>query len=124
MAPNKPVIGNLYSPKEQSAMHGGTPFRCAPHKDGRVLLLRVKPRLNPDAPRIIDWESPNDPKVRQIQEQTQQKPLPVYVRRRANEWEYMGRFRITHVATDARTLAERSRIVGLTISYAIHLERS
>jgi hypothetical protein len=38
--------------------------------------------------------------VRQIQEQTQQKPLPVYVRQDANEWEYKGRFRVAHVATD------------------------
>src|SRR5829696_1142005 len=46
--PNKPVVGELYSPIEQSEIHGGTPFRCAPSKDGWVLLLRVKPRLNPD----------------------------------------------------------------------------
>jgi hypothetical protein len=52
--PNKPVVGELYSPNEQSAMHGGTPMRCAPAKDGRVLLLRVWPERNPDAPRIVD----------------------------------------------------------------------
>jgi hypothetical protein len=73
---------------------------------------------------IVDWESSNDPKVNQIQEQTQQKPLPIYVKRPPYEWEYMGRFRVTHVATDARTLAERRRIVGRTISYAIYLEKS
>ena len=119
--PNKPVIGNLYSPKEQYKMHGGNMQRCAPDKDGRVLLLRVKLRLNPDAPYIIDWGAPNDPWVRTIAEQDG--TLPVYIFRRVNAWEYMGQFRVTHVATDAPTLAERSQIVGETVSYAIHLER-
>jgi hypothetical protein len=32
--PNKPVIGNLYSPREQYEMHGGNMQRCAPDKDG------------------------------------------------------------------------------------------
>jgi hypothetical protein len=120
--PNRPVIGNLYSPYTQSKIHGSNPHQCAPHKDGKVLLLRVHPDVNPDVPRIIDWESPNDPWVETIA--TQGGTLPVYIFRRSNEWEYMGQFRVTHVATDARALAERSRIVGLTISYAIHLERS
>ena len=66
---NKPVIGNLYSPREQYKMHGGNMQRCAPDRDGRVLLLRVKPRLNPDAPGIHDWESPNDRWVQTIAEQ-------------------------------------------------------
>ena len=120
--PNKPVVDELYSPIEQSEIHGGTPFRCASSKDGRVLLLRVKPRLNPDAPRIIDWEAFNDPWVKTIEEQSG--TLPVYVFRRPNAWEYMGRFRVAHVATDAATLAERRKRTGLQVSYAIQLERS
>jgi hypothetical protein len=122
--PNKPVVGELYSLREQYEMHGGNMQRCAPDKDGRVLLLRVKPDLNPDAPGIIDWEAPNDPWVKTIQEQTQQKPLPVYVRRRPNEWEHMGQFCVARVATDGPTLAERRERTGLQVSYAIHLERS
>ncbi len=118
---DKPIIGNLYSPREQYEMHGGNMQRCAPDKDGRVLLLRVKPHSNPDAPRIIDWEAPNDPWVRTIQEQDG--AFPVYVFRRVNAWEYMGQFRVMHVATDAQTLAQRSRAVGKTVSYAIYLER-
>ena len=93
-------------------------------KEGRVLLLRLTPGNNPDSPHIVDWGSFRDPKVRQIQEQTQQKPLPVYVRRRPNEWEYMGRFRITHVATDTKTLAKREAKTNDKVSYAIYLERS
>ena len=122
--PNRPVVGKLYTMEQQHKMHGGQLQWCAPTKDGYFTLLRLKPDRNPDAPRIVDWESSNDPKVNQIQEQTQQKPLPVYVKRPPYEWEYMGRFRVTHVATDARTLAERRRIVGRTISYAIYLEKS
>ena len=82
--PNKPVVGNLYDMEQQHEMHGGAYQQCAPTKDGDVTLLRLTPEHNPDAPYIVDWESSNNPKVRQIQEQTQQKPLPVYVRRRAN----------------------------------------
>ena len=122
VTPNKPIIGKLYSPREQYEMHGGNMQRCAPDKDGRVLLLRVKPRLNPDAPRIIDWEASNDPWVKTIEEQGG--TLPVYVFRRPNAWEYRGRFRVTRVAPDAATLAERRKRTGLQVSYAIHLERS
>ena len=120
--PNKPVVGELYAPIEQSEMHGGTPFRCAPSKEGRVLLLRVKPHLNPDTPRIIDWEASNDPWVKTIEEQGG--TLPVYVFRRPNEWEHMGQFRVARVATDAATLAEREAKAGHIVSYAIYLERS
>jgi hypothetical protein len=122
--PNRPVVGKLYDMEQQHDMHGGQLQWCAPTKDGYFTLLRLNPDRNPDAPRIVDWESSNDPKVRQIQEQTRQKPLPIYVKRRTTEWEYMGRFRVTRVATDARTLAKRKRVVGRTISYAIYLERS
>ncbi len=122
--PNNPVIGNLYDMKQQSKMHGGAQQQCAPTKDGDVTLLRLTPEHDPDAPHIVDWESSHDPKVRQIQEQTQQKPLPVYVFRRPNAWEYMGRFRVARVATDAATLAERRKRTGHKVSYAIHLERS
>jgi len=122
--PNKPVVGSLYDMEQQHEMHGGAPQKCAPIKDGDFTLLRLIPEHNADAPYIVDWESSNDPKVRQIQEQTQQKPLPVYVRRRPNEWEYMGRFRVTHVATDGPTLAGRKERSGHKVSYAIHLERS
>ena len=120
--PNKPIVGELYSSIEQSEMHGGTLFRCAPPKDGRVLLLKVKPHLNPEALRIIDWEASNDPWVKAIEEQDG--TLPVYVFRRPNAWEYMGRFRVARVATDAATLAERRKRTGHKVSYAIHLERS
>jgi hypothetical protein len=122
--PNKPVTGNLYDMEQQHEMHGGVYQKCAPTKDGDVTLLRLTPEHDPDAPYIVDWGASNDPKVRQIQEQTQQKPLPVYVRRRPNAWEYMGRFRVVRVATDAATLAERKRRAGHQVSYAIHLERS
>ncbi len=121
--PTKPVVGKLYDMKQQSKMHGGPQQHCAPTKDGDFTLLRLTPEHDPDAPHIVDWESSNDPKVRQIQEQTQQKPLPVYVRRRTNGWEYMGRFRVTRVATDAKTRAEREAKAGHIVSYAIHLER-
>jgi hypothetical protein len=108
--PNKPVIGNLYDMERQHKMHGGAHQHCAPTKDGDVTLLRLTPEHNPDAPYIVDWELSNNPKkVRQIQEQTQQKPLPVYVRRRANGWEYMGQFRVAHVATDRPTLPSERR---------------
>ena len=85
--PNKPVIGKLYDMAQQNKMHGGAQQQCAPTKDGDVTLLRLITEHDPDAPHIVDWESSNDPKVRQIQEQTQEKPLPVYVRRRPSEWE-------------------------------------
>ncbi len=122
--PNKPVIGDLYSPQDQSDMHGGNLQQCAPMKEGRVLLLRLRPDHDPDAPHIVDWEQPNDERVQLIEEQTQQKPLPVYVRRRANGWEYMGQFRVAHVATEATTRREREVKAGHIVSYAIHLERS
>jgi hypothetical protein len=121
--PNKPVTGNLYDMEQQHEMHGGVYQKCAPTKDGDVTLLRLTPEHDPDAPYIVDWGASNDPKVRQIQEQTQQKPLRS-LRRRANGWEYMGRFRVTHVATDGPTLDRRRERSGHKVSYALHLERS
>jgi len=122
--PKKPVIGNLYDMKQQSEMHGGALQQCAPTKDGDVTLLRLTTEHDPDAPHIVDWESSNDPKVRQIQEQSQQEPLPVYVRRHPSEWEYMGRFKVARVAKDKATLRKRTAKADHKVSYALHLERS
>ncbi|MBA3426241.1 MAG: hypothetical protein H0U04_17275 [Rubrobacter sp.] len=122
--PNKPVIGKLYDMEQQNKMHGGPRQQCAPTKDGDVTLLRLTPEHNPDGPYIADWETSDDTKVRQIQKQTRHEPLPVYVRQRPNEWEYMGRFRVTHVATDGPTLARRKERSGHEVNYAIHLEKS
>ncbi len=84
-------------------------------------MLRVKLQVNPDASRTFDWGAPYDPWGRTIAEQDGM--LPVYICRGMNALEYMGQLRVTRVVTDASTLAERSQIVGETVSYAIHLER-
>ena len=53
----------------------------------------------------------------------QHDPLPFYLRRRNNEWEYMGVYRVADVSSDASAIAERGRIVGLPIRFVIRLER-
>ena len=87
-----------------------------------MLLLRLRPDHDPDAPYIVDWGQPNDERVQLIADQGG--TFPVYVRRRANGWEYVGQFRVAHVATDATTRAEREAKAGHIVSYAIYLERS
>ena len=122
-----PTVGKLYSPREQSAMHGGNVQRTAPDKDGKITLLRVRPEQNPDAPQIIDWahpqdgRKPDDERVHTLLEQHD--PLPFYLRRGANQWEYMGLYRVADVSSDASATAERSGIVGLPIRFVIRLER-
>ena len=94
------------------------------NQGGGLTLLRLTPEHNPDAPATVDWGASNDPKVRQIQEQSQKKPLPVYVRQSPNKWEYLGRFRVARIATDKATLTKREAKAGHVVSYAIYLEKN
>jgi len=89
-----PVVGQTYSPQEQANMHGGSPFQCAPMSGGKVTLLRFRPEWNPEAPGTIQWHTKDDPKLPIIQRQSQETPIPVYLKRADAEWEYMGRFRV------------------------------
>jgi hypothetical protein len=122
-----PTVGKLYTCREQSAMHGGNIQRTAPDRDGKITLLRVRPEQNPDAPQIIDWahplggRKPDDERVHTLKEQHD--PLPFYLRRGNNQWEYMGLYRVADVTSYASATAERSRIVGLPIRYVIRLRR-
>ena len=52
--PQKPVIGKLYTMKQQHEMHRGEYQKCAPTLGGEVTLLRLKPEHNPDAQDIAD----------------------------------------------------------------------
>ncbi len=123
-----PKVGELYSCLEQSEMHGGNIQRTAPDRDGKITLLRVRPEQNPDAPEIIDWadplgdREPDNERVYTLMEQHD--PLPFYLRRGNNQWEYMGLYRVTGVTSDASATDERSRIVGLPIRFVIRLERA
>ena len=108
-------------------MHGGNIQRTVPDRDGKITLLRVRPKQNPDAPQIIDWaypqegREPDDERVHTLMEQHD--PLPFYLRRGANQRGYMGLYRVADITSDASAIAGRSRIVGLPIRWMIRLKR-
>jgi hypothetical protein len=101
--------------------------RTAPHWDCKITLLRVWLERNPDTPQIIDWahpqegREPDDERVQRLMEQYD--PLPFYLRRGANQWEYMSLQGLADIRSDSSATAERSRIVDLPIRWVTRLNR-
>ncbi|MDP9477037.1 MAG: hypothetical protein M3R38_15360 [Actinomycetota bacterium] len=123
----KMQVGQLYGCAEQSEVHGGDQRSILPTSEGRVTLIRYRPDMKPDGPRVIDHGRPGSTgsrlteRVRMLRRQGE--PLPVYRRRvRGGAWEYLGRYQVRSVTDDAREVAERNEITGRDITYVIRLE--
>jgi hypothetical protein len=119
MRERQPTIGNRYTIEEQCEFHGGNPKASAPEKDGRVVLVRVHPERNPDAPLIMDWRRRNSAKPRAM---LLQGGIPFYIRHQANEWGYIGKFEVVYATTNPAVCAWRSRVTGDRINEVLYLE--
>lgn len=54
-----PIVGKLYSCREQSAMHGGNIQRTAPNRDGRITLLKKPGRNVVALALLLPWRTCN-----------------------------------------------------------------
>jgi hypothetical protein len=93
-----------------------SPENYLPTVDGRVVCASLIPKYNPDAPGII---TPGfGPQVQKLAEMlcNQGGPIPVFLKRRVNEWEYCGEYEVNDFTTDSKKRAEYEARAGSTAS--------
>jgi hypothetical protein len=103
---------------------GGGHQDYLPHVDGRVTYGAFSLELNPQAPTIVlPGSGPEIEKwARAFAEQAD--PIPVFVKKRSNEWVYMGDFRCVELSEEPALIAEQARKTGRSdISMVLKLER-
>ena len=97
--------GRRYTRIEIAEAVGGGDLRSyLPYKDGRILAACLARRDNPRAPRVIlAGSGPGQKKCADIL-CGQSIPVPNFVKKATNEWEYRGRFRVVKCSEDPEVI--------------------
>ncbi len=117
-------LGDSFSRAEIRAMLGGSVQETFPHVGGRVVAGCFHPGYHPYAPFVVlpGW----GPGIRRWAEalETQAEPIPCFLKRATNAWEYVGDFRVAGLVDDADEVAEWARIAEREgdVSMVLHLE--
>ena len=99
------TVGRKYSREHISGILGGSKVDYLPTKDERVVCGCFTLKHNPEAPVIII------PGTGPVIEPTaklfcgQDYPVPIFIKRRVNEWEYVGHYKAVSHSTDPAEIA-------------------
>jgi len=87
-------IGSEYTRDEIHGHLGGSKQSYLPTVAGSVVAACVKPEMNPRAPNVVLCG--NGPIIRSagLTLARQYDPLPVFIKRGTNRWEYQGKFKV------------------------------
>ena len=116
--------GKTYKRQEISAVLGGGVQDYLPHSEGRVTYGAFSLDLNPQAPRVI--LPGNGPEIVKwaLVFADQREPVPVFVKKRSNEWTYMGDYRCVRMVDDPAVIEAFAEKTGRDdISMVLYLER-
>lgn len=106
------ALGQRYSRKEINSLLGGGVMDFLPHAGGLVVAGCFTRDLNPDVPKIllpgnglgiIRWASVFA---------GQKEPVPVFIKKNVNKWEYVGKFLVDRCSTDGLAIQQQSRRTG------------
>lgn len=118
-----PELGQTYTREEIAAEHGGGIREYLPNVAGRVVCacLRTDPDYNPEAPRVV---LPG--RGRDIEESAailieQRGPVPVYLKRATNAWEYVGDYQVESFTRSAADIARYEQMTGREVTSAIFM---
>lgn len=101
------TLGHTYTRDEIARELGGGTIEFLPNANGRVVCACLRTDLNPDAPRII--LPGHGPQIQASAESlcAQHGPIPVFIRRRASAWEYVGDFEVERFSLDSQEITEQ-----------------
>jgi hypothetical protein len=103
------AFGQTYTRGEIRQSLGGDLSSYLPHRDGRVVCGCFRPDLNPDAPDVIlPGRGPTIERWARVFA-TQRDFIPCFVKTDTNAWEYVGRFCVRRIISDAAELRARAR---------------
>jgi hypothetical protein len=121
------AIGKRYSRKEISAVLGGSEVEYLPTQNKRVVCGCFTLEHNPEAPDIV---IPGTGTVREREAKMfceQDYPVPVFIKRRVNEWEYVGDYKAIRFSTAPADIAahHKGSVTALSeITRVIFLKRA
>ena len=88
------ALGRRYSRDKIFEVLGGNMQAFLPMKDGRVLYGAFKRQLDPEAPHVVlPGDGPEIVKSARTFAQ-QADPVPIFLKHEANQWEYVGLYRV------------------------------
>jgi len=114
----------LYTRPEIAEQVGGGHQDYLPHSNGRVVAACLSDELNPDAPHVV--LRGNGPEIirwaRVLADQPD--PVPTFMKRAPNAWQYVGQFRATDISFDETERERWARVSGRDdIAAVLYLER-
>ena len=115
--------GESYTRAEIHAAVGGGLQDYLPHRDGRVVAACLSPELNPEAPRVV--LPGRGPEIQRWAEvfAKQREPVPTFLKRGSNDWEYVGDYRVRRLETGRSEINAQRYATGRDdVSMVLHLE--
>lgn len=104
--------GAVYSRRQIHAALGGSERAALPTSGGRVACICVTLPLNPEAPRVILVPA-RPASLRPARALAGAGgEVPLFVRRRAGEWECLGRWRVRALVEEPRAVAAHAAASG------------
>ncbi len=117
-------LGRCYSRKEIASRLGGSAQSYLSHRNRRVVCGCFRKDLNPDAPGEVLPANTDDKRRWAEQFASQAEAVPIFLKKKSNEWEYQGLWLCVSIITDAAVLAQRRRRSGRSsISMVLKLEK-
>lgn len=118
-----PTLGQHYTREEIAAAHGGGTVEYLPNVNGQVVCacLKTDADYNPEAPRVIlaGQGFERERAAKWLCEQGG--PIPMYLKRAPNAWEFVGTFIVENFSTAPDVLAEYERQTGRQVTRAIFM---
>jgi hypothetical protein len=109
-----PTLGTSYTRRQIHNMLGGELDTYLPQRDGRIVCGCFVPTYgaNPQAPReILVGDAPKVvEKARLLRRQSE--PLPVFLKRDTNVWQYIGTYRLKGASEALSVLRRKEREAG------------
>lgn len=115
--------GQEYSRKEISSLIGGQIQGYMGTRNKKVIGVYLELNSNPNAPREILCGTGIDIAKHGLWLSQQDEPVPIFVKRKANEWVYQGLFSVESTIVDGSTLEKIRKQAGrkYQLSRAIYL---
>ena len=103
------TLGREYSRKLISSVLGGSDIEYLPTVNDRVVCGCFTLKCNPEAPDIV---IPGTGPIIEREARlfcAQNYPVPIFIKRRPNKWEYVGDYRVLRCSTDPAEIAARHK---------------
>lgn len=121
---NNLIIGDTYSRIDINKMLGGNVRDYMPISKDAVVCVCLTMELNPDAPEIILVGKGTSTEKAADKFTEQSWPVPLFIKQRENEWEYMGNYRAVSAENDSEKVAKLGARAGrLDVVSALYLEQ-